>query len=108
MPIISVYSRLQNEVDPYHSSSSTLKVLAFENMLSYAPIRVRMESTGHMLSKVPCQPHDSYMTKGCSLPNPLRRYQHPELRHDLEHFISITQRAHRIYSQYQWQSCALP
>ena len=34
----------------YHSSSSTLNVLAFENMLSYAPILVKIESTGHNLS----------------------------------------------------------
>ena len=33
----------------YHSSSSTLKVLAFENMLSYAPMRVKIASTGHSL-----------------------------------------------------------
>ena len=33
----------------YHSSSSTLNVLAFENMLSYAPIRVRIVSTGQIL-----------------------------------------------------------
>lgn len=34
---------------PYHSSSSTLNVLAFENMLSYAPIRVSIASTGESL-----------------------------------------------------------
>lgn len=33
----------------YHSSSSTLNVLALENMLSYAPILVRMASTGQRL-----------------------------------------------------------
>lgn len=37
-------------ISPYHSSSSTLNVLAFENMLSYAPILVKIESTGHNLS----------------------------------------------------------
>lgn len=36
----------------HHSSSSTLKVLALENMLSYAPIRVKTESTGHSLRGV--------------------------------------------------------
>ena len=35
--------------DSHHSSSSTLNVLAFENMLSYAPIRVRIVSTGQIL-----------------------------------------------------------
>lgn len=33
----------------YHSSSSTLNVLAFENILSYAPIRVKIASTGDNL-----------------------------------------------------------
>lgn len=35
-----------------HSSNSTLNVLAFENILSYAPIRVRIESTGVNLALV--------------------------------------------------------
>lgn len=43
----------------YHSSSSTLKVLAFENMLSYAPILVRIVSTGQILYIAKCQPHSS-------------------------------------------------
>lgn len=36
----------------HHSSSSTLKVLALENMLSYAPIRVMIISTGLNLNSV--------------------------------------------------------
>jgi hypothetical protein len=34
----------------YHSSSSTLKVLALENILSYAPMRVRIVSIGQSLN----------------------------------------------------------
>lgn len=37
--------------DMHHSSSSTLNVLAFENILSYAPIRVRIVSTGQILAQ---------------------------------------------------------
>lgn len=36
----------------HHSSNSTLKVLAFENMLSYAPMRVRIASTGQSLESL--------------------------------------------------------
>ena len=36
----------------HHSSSSTLKVLALENILSYAPIRVMIISTGLNLDNV--------------------------------------------------------
>ena len=47
----SVHSQGLDTRCPYHSSNSTLNVLAFENMLSYAPIRVKMESTGERLSE---------------------------------------------------------
>lgn len=49
MPTSVNESLEQESREAYHSSNSTLKVLAFENMLSYAPMRVRIASTGQSL-----------------------------------------------------------
>lgn len=39
------------EDDTYHPSSSALKVLAFENIFTFASIRVRIASTGQILGQ---------------------------------------------------------
>lgn len=68
-----------------------MKVLAFENILSYAPIRVRIVSTGQMLV------HKRTISAGASIqagteekksPGTGGRDEHPKLSHDLKGVVS--------------------
>lgn len=72
----------------YHSSSSTLKVLAWENMLSYAPIRVMIASTGLSLNTTLVS--QDFLMARINSPRPGSRNKHSELCHNLTETLDIS------------------